>query len=227
MARYAYDVNTTQRYIDVHKQFQGGLKTVDTDDALGAVFLREAENVSLSEFGFIEKRYGTYENFKIQTGIVNLQGYWEFLNYTIYAADGFFYVDGNKVELLYKENDEWRYPTTLFQQSASSECVFLDTGSVNVTSPTSNPSQTQPTCQDDASYYTGCYPSNEDPDIWVCRQLEADTKTIYIPEFQTTRDINGVNINNVMYFFTGTYPIYAKEVHQVVRLTTTKLLIFM
>jgi hypothetical protein len=87
MARYAYDVNTTQRYIDVHKQFQGGLKTVDTDDALGAVFLRQAENVSLSEFGFIEKRYGTYENFKKQvTG--NLQGYWEFEGEIIYAANG-------------------------------------------------------------------------------------------------------------------------------------------
>ena len=61
MARYPYDVNTTRRYIDVNKQFNGGLKTIDTDDSLGAVFLRQAENVSLSEFGFIEKRYGTYE----------------------------------------------------------------------------------------------------------------------------------------------------------------------
>jgi hypothetical protein len=60
MAKFDYDVNTRQRLIDIHKQFKGGLKTVDTDDALGSVFLRQAENISLSEFGFIEKRYGTY-----------------------------------------------------------------------------------------------------------------------------------------------------------------------
>ena len=61
MARFAYDVNTRTRLIDIYKQFNGGLKTVDTDDALGSVYLRQAENVSLSEFGFIEKRYGTFE----------------------------------------------------------------------------------------------------------------------------------------------------------------------
>ena len=81
MARYPYDVNTTRRYIDVNKQFNGGLKTIDTDDSLGAVFLRQAENVSLSEFGFIEKRYGTYEKDKIfdtDTYTGELQGFWEY-----------------------------------------------------------------------------------------------------------------------------------------------------
>ena len=95
MARYAYDVNTTQRYIDVHKQFRGGLKTVDTDDALGAVFLRDAQNVSLSEFGFIEKRYGTYENFKAALPTSSspyIQGYWEFLGkYIVIAFNGHIY----------------------------------------------------------------------------------------------------------------------------------------
>lgn len=61
MAKYLYDVNKITRYIDVHKQFRGGLKTVDTDDALKDVYLREAENVSLSEFNFIEKRYGLHK----------------------------------------------------------------------------------------------------------------------------------------------------------------------
>ena len=154
MARYAYDVNTTQRYIDVHKQFQGGLKTVDTDDALGAVFLRQAENVSLSEFGFIEKRYGTYENFKKQIS-GNLQGYWEFQNHIIFAVNGIFYVDEvtNPVTTttILKENNDWRYPTVL-------------------------------------------------------------------PEtFQTTRDMNGVNINGVLYIFTGDYPIYVSVVDSVLK----------
>ena len=81
MARYPYDVNTTRRYIDVNKQFNGGLKTIDTDDSLGAVFLRQAENVSLSEFGFIEKRYGTYEKDKISIGANDeqIQGFWEYV----------------------------------------------------------------------------------------------------------------------------------------------------
>jgi hypothetical protein len=61
MARFNYDVDKITRYIDIHKQFQGGLKTVDTDDALKDVYLREAENVSLSEFNFIEKRYGLHK----------------------------------------------------------------------------------------------------------------------------------------------------------------------
>ena len=79
MARYAYDVNTTTRLIDVHKQFNGGLKTIDTDDSLGAVFLREAENISISEFGFLEKRYGTYEVEKMFNGVQGkLQGFWEY-----------------------------------------------------------------------------------------------------------------------------------------------------
>lgn len=60
-SRYQYDINKNTRYIDIHKQFQGGLKTVDTDDALKDVYLREAENVSLSEFNFIEKRYGLHK----------------------------------------------------------------------------------------------------------------------------------------------------------------------
>ena len=81
MARYPYDVNTTRRYIDVNKQFNGGLKTIDTDDSLGAVFLRQAENVSLSEFGFIEKRYGTYEKDNISIGANDeqIQGFWEYV----------------------------------------------------------------------------------------------------------------------------------------------------
>jgi hypothetical protein len=162
MARYAYDVNTTQRYIDVHKQFQGGLKTVDTDDALGAVFLREAENVSISEFGFLEKRYGTYENFKrnMPTGATNLQGYWEFEDFKIYAINNRFFVNNETTHRAVekeKEN-EWRYPTL------------------------------------------PAYPFE------VVRK-DGETKDTY-------RDMNAVNINKVLYIFTGFYPVYAKVVSE-------------
>jgi hypothetical protein len=172
MARYAYDVNTTQRYIDVHKQFQGGLKTVDTDDALGAVFLREAENVSISEFGFLEKRYGTYENFKQTVGInanSKLQGYWEFEGYIVYAVDGVLYAKDStsivQTGILYKE-DGLRYPEIL-------------------------PFGFGPTFQ-----------------IGTLTALVLDP----LSTFQKTRDMNAVNINRVLYIFTGTYPLYAKVV---------------
>lgn len=83
MAKYAENVNKQSKIIDIQKQFPGGLKTVDTDDALGKVYLREAENVSLSEFSFLEKRYGLAEEeeFLFDTQPPNLdriQGYFEF-----------------------------------------------------------------------------------------------------------------------------------------------------
>ena len=56
--RQYYNVNTQVKLIDLYGQFNGGLKTVDTDDSLKTFFLRQAENVSISEFGFLEKRYG-------------------------------------------------------------------------------------------------------------------------------------------------------------------------
>lgn len=91
MARTAYDVNRAVRHLDIHKQFMGGLKTVDTDDALRTVYMRELKNLSLSEYGFIEKRYGIYkqELFEfvdssgnainpLATGDEFIQGYFEY-----------------------------------------------------------------------------------------------------------------------------------------------------
>lgn len=126
MAKFAYDVNTARRVIDVQKQFGGGLKTVDTDDSLGAVYLRDAENVSLSEFGFIEKRYGTVEKFQLGLGLplaqnTKLQGYWEFLGkYIIVALNGYLYwqllsdPDSPFTKITSYEKDEnLKYPTNI------------------------------------------------------------------------------------------------------------------
>ena len=111
MSRFIYDVDKTKRYIDIHKQFQGGLKTVDTDDALKDVYLREAENVSISEFNFIEKRYGLHKltntlpwiSLTSVSSIV--QGYFEYYVDAdtvdrIVVIEGKFYVDrdGNGFE---------------------------------------------------------------------------------------------------------------------------------
>jgi hypothetical protein len=104
MARFIYDVDKTTRYIDIHKQFSGGLKTVDTDDALKDIYLREAENVSLSEFNFLEKRYGMH-NLKEYAPWVSLastssivQGYFEYyVNpntvHKIIVIEGKIYID--------------------------------------------------------------------------------------------------------------------------------------
>ena len=82
MARYAYDVNTQTKLLDIHKQFQGGLKTVDTDDSLKTLYLRKAENLEISEFGFLEKRYGqNIHQELIASGLTstsNIQGYFEY-----------------------------------------------------------------------------------------------------------------------------------------------------
>lgn len=177
MARYAYDVNTTQRYIDVHKQFQGGLKTVDTDDSLGAVFLRDAENVSLSEFGFIEKRYGTYEKFRAGLSVTaqsKLQGYWEFLDkYIITAVDGKIY----------------------YQLLNAPESTFTEFTQFNTVSGLSYP--------ETLAGYLG---------------LEEDFSVgSGFTGFQNTRLMGAANIANVLYIFTGKYPIYIVEEENVLK----------
>ena len=86
----AYDLNKQVRLLDIHRQFMGGLKTIDTDDALGSAYLRDVDNLSISEFGFLEKRYGTYVNDELNFESFSLlsdvdltkpiQGYFEYID---------------------------------------------------------------------------------------------------------------------------------------------------
>ena len=177
MAKFPYDVNTTRRIIDVYKQFKGGLKTVDTDDALGAVFLRQAENISLSEFGFIEKRYGTFENFKAGLPVTTtsyLQGYWEFLGkYIIVALDG----------RLYTQN--LSTPTASFTEV------------------------TQFYTKDTLTYPTG---------LASYLGLESDFSVgSGFVGFQTDREMGATIISDILYMFTGKYPIYFVEEDDVLK----------
>jgi len=132
MARFRYDVNTQTKLLDVHKQFQGGLKTVDTDDSLKTLFLRQAENLELSEFGFLEKRYGqVVEKQLLSSGLTassNLQGYFEYVRDDktidkILIIDGklFLSVNGASFTQITKIKSESgkRYPSTT---------VFADLG---------------------------------------------------------------------------------------------------
>jgi len=82
--RQTYNLNRQTKLFDIHKQFMGGLKTIDTDDSLGSVFLRDVDNLSLSEFGFLEKRYGTYisdefPGIEFETD-KPIQGYFEYVD---------------------------------------------------------------------------------------------------------------------------------------------------
>ena len=127
MSRFVYDVDKITRYIDIHKQFGGGLKTVDTDDSLRDIYLREAENISLSEFNFIEKRYGLHKltehaPWSSLTSVSSIvQGYFEYyVNantiHKIIVIEGNFYIDQgagfNKVEF--------------FTRPAGSELFYLN-----------------------------------------------------------------------------------------------------
>jgi len=178
MARYSYDVNTRTRLIDVYKQFNRGLKTVDTDDSLGSVFLRQAENVSLSEFGFIEKRYGTIQKQTIKTTTGTLQGYWEYLGFSIYVIDNKFYYNndsGNSIPLstVIKETEDSDAPDTIYGKDWR-------------------------------------YPTNL-PSYGISGFGAATEANPY-------RDMGAVNINNVLYVFTGFYPVYIKIVSGAPRL---------
>lgn len=105
--RQTYNLNRQTKLFDIHKQFMGGLKTIDTDDALRSVFLRDVNNLSLSEYGFLEKRYGTYINDEF-SGIPfqenkPIQGYFEYVDddgdvHKIMFYDGIAYIKNPKAE---------------------------------------------------------------------------------------------------------------------------------
>lgn len=176
MARFIYDVDKTTRYIDVHKQFQGGLKTVDTDDALKDIYLREAENISLSEFNFIEKRYGLHKltehaPWLSLTSVSSIvQGYFEYYVDAntvdrIIVIEGKFYVnrDDNGFELVEEFNFE--DPTNTFDL----DLVNMGAGVIQSTRPVEG------VRIDDKLYIaTGTYPVyyKGDGNIYVFPQYE-------------------------------------------------------
>jgi hypothetical protein len=116
--RQTYNLDRQTKLLDIHKQFMGGLKTIDTDDSLGSVYLRDMNNLSLSEFGFLEKRYGTYvkEEFQgvpLETG-KKIQGYFEYVDddgdiHKILFYDGVAYIKNPKAE---DPEDRDRFVTT-------------------------------------------------------------------------------------------------------------------
>lgn len=169
MAKIAYNVDTNTKLLDVQKQFIGGLKTVDTDDALGDVYLRDVENISISEFGFLERRYGLIKE-DLEADFLNgnevkIQGYFEYRKGNIY--DQILFINGSLY--LNKDYTGWRKVTTLYQQPnlrylediEFAELGFTrnDDGVLEFNAPFNHNRDIEATLIDDTMYiFTGVYP---------------------------------------------------------------------
>jgi hypothetical protein len=271
MAKYRYDVDKITRLIDVHKSFPGGLKTVDTDDSLKDVYLREAENISLSEFNFVEKRYGLHKNAEhapwgsIENASSKLQGYFEYYVdantvHKIIAFEGRFYVNQGSG---FEEVELFSTPTgevidlseigVYTNEDVDSATDFSSVIQFGTQAPwfyTGNPNGVQLGVQGNIIHASNgtIYSNNGGPTLnttWVAISGSSfpfpggltqgnkyyDTRTdrlyvwnsttgttgiltlledIYAADFQTTRPVEGVRIDDKLYIATGTYPVYYK-----------------
>lgn len=180
MAKMRYDVDQTTKILDINKQFIGGLKTVDTDDSLGTVFLRDAENVSISEFGFVERRYGIAEDkerLNFEGRVINnpkVQGYFEYRKgKDVY--DQILFIDG-RLFLNQMENPTgWRQITSLYKDPELdylSDEKFAELGLTEIF---------------DAPF--------------------KDTTRLDQNGNATLREIEATRIEDVLYLFTGVYPL--------------------
>lgn len=184
MARYNFNVNTQAKLLDIHKQFNGGLKTVDTDDALQDFYLRQAENVSISEFGFLEKRYGLAKKQTILSGSpvdsAKVQGHFIYkygaLTDEIIAIGGKLYVkhDGDTTFspiTLFDKHSSFTYPNVLSLANYSMDAsngTFQSTREIGATR-----------VKDNLYIFTGSYPV-----IYTRRSIvdasELSTGTVYL-----------------------------------------------
>lgn len=180
MAKMRYDVDQTTKILDINKQFTGGLKTVDTDDSLGTVFLRDVENVSLSEYGFIERRYGLAEdkeNLNFEGRVINnpkVQGYFEYRKGKD-IFDQILFIDGRLFLNQTNINSGWRQITSLFKDPDKrylSDEKFAELGLTEVF--------------DSPFKDTTTFDDNGNP---VLREIEA------------------TRVEDILYIFTGLYPL--------------------
>lgn len=183
-SRGPYNLDRTTKLLESHKQFPGGLKTVDSDDALGSFFLRDSENISLSEYGFLERRYGLVDDATFEllvTGLQEgteedgfkdrLQGYFEYtlpngVVETIIFVGGRLYLNGVHIKQLYQ------YPRDTFAKYG----------------PTIDEAQFKTYVEDTYGITFTTFDSID--------RL-----------FDTGRQVEATIINKKMYFFTGVYPI--------------------
>ena len=213
-----YNVDRTTKLLDLHKQFMGGLKTVDTDDSLGAVFLRKAENVSISEFGFLEKRYGilgqdlnlpaTAFTTNVSDPYANkIQGYFEYRavvdNVDIF--DRILFINGRL--WLSQTGSAWREITTLYKNpdlTYLSGEAFTELGLRTVSRILEFPDQL-------------AFPLIGEPGFLYVTEEEPDQYYTYSPErgYTLEEDINPDQY--VVFDFAGTSPFLRDRDGEVIR----------
>jgi len=203
MAKQAFDVNTTTKILETTKQFVGGLKTVDTDDSLGSFYLRDAENISLSEYGFIEKRYGLVDTNEFdESEIIQLlthphqdfkiQGYFEyirkdgFIDQIVFANGRLFLSRPNDGVTDTPETSDGRF-RQIKQFEKSEEGLYIDDTLFN--------NYVQQFILDSTKYPN---------------QTTGQTRTNFDDLFLGVEEIEGVRHDDVLYIFTGVYPITYK-----------------
>jgi hypothetical protein len=195
-----FDVETTIKLLETTKQFAGGLKTVDTDDALGSFFLRDAENISLSEYGFIEKRYGLIDTGEFDESPIiqalshphqnyKIQGYFEYLR-----KDGFIdqivFVNGRL--FLSRPNDG------ISQNPETSDGRFR---------------QVRELSKKPEKLYISDSLFNNYVERFVLNaeifpnQTTSQTRTNFDDLFLGVEEIEGVRHDDILYLFTGVYPL--------------------
>lgn len=205
MARTAYDVNRRTRHLDIHKQFLGGLKTIDTDDALKSVYLREMKNLSLSEFGFIEKRYGIYKNdefefvdsegtpynpFNLQGKPGFIQGYFEYvdgnnLTHKLIFIDGMPFINDPRPGAIYQNkfrasNFFFQEPGEIYPEQQSFETGTAGSGGSGLTG------EDQPTPE-----YVLDIEADFDYGYLILDKARAELRLNITPDI----DFNGVNVD--------------------------------
>jgi len=193
-----FDVDTQTKIIESTKQFVGGLKTVDTDDSLGSFFLRDAENISLSEYGFLEKRYGIVDDNDLQFSAAALsslvhphptfrvQGYFEYVR-----PDGFYdqilFANG-RLYLARPDNDVVDVPEIIDGRFHQVRSFSRKEDLQNISDELFN------------NYIANFV-------IDPTKQTQVQTRVFFDDLFYGVDEIEAVRIENILYIFNGVYPI--------------------
>jgi len=189
--RTNYNVDTRTKILDSHTQFMGGLKTVDTDDSVKDFFLRDVENISLSEFGFLERRYGLVEDANLQF-LVDVENEIEIPN-----TDNSYFKDRLQGYFEYTRKDKVVEQIIFYNGR-----LYLN--GVQITQLYQYPSKFDP--------ILGNYNNNISVNDFINYMDRVHGKDFTSFDdidnlFNTGRQVEGVKIDDRMFFFTGIYPI--------------------
>lgn len=190
--RTNYNPDTRTKILDSHTQFMGGLKTVDTDDSLKDFFLRDAENISLSEFGFLERRYGLVEDKNLEF-LVDVETEFDLPN-----TDDVIYKDRLQGYFEYTRKDKIVEQIIFYNGR-----LYLN--GVQVTQLYQYPSKFDAIL---GNYNNNISVNDFQEYLERVHNYSGFTSFSSIDDlFRTGRQVEGVRIDDRMFFFTGVYPI--------------------